>query len=73
MNENNAVPGAQAGPPIPRKAPIANNKDWYWEVEDEDGDYDGYLHIVCTVDGSQLKIKLDELVPVIRGMDVSAK
>ena len=33
----------------------------FYEVCDEDGDYDGFLHIVSDINGAQIKIKMDDL------------
>lgn len=34
----------------------------YWELNDCDGDFDGFIHIVSTIDGSEIKIKLKKLL-----------
>lgn len=34
----------------------------YYELNDCDGDFDGYLHLVSTIDGSEWKLKLKDLL-----------
>lgn len=51
--------GTFAETPIP---PVLNEKDFYWSVLDHDDDFDGFLHIVCTRDGSSLKIQLQDIL-----------
>lgn len=46
--------------PVRERKPILNDDDFYWEIGD-DGEDDGFLHIVCTIDGSEIKIPLKGL------------
>lgn len=39
-------------------------KSLYYELNDCDGDFDGYLHIVSTIDGSEVKINLKEIINI---------
>ncbi len=45
-------------------APVAHSghKDHYWSILGPDDDYDGFLYIVCTADGSAIKISIEDLV-----------
>jgi len=38
------------------------NDDFYWELVDEDDDYDGFLHLTSTYDGSGIKIGLKDII-----------
>lgn len=48
-----------------KKPPVINSKDTYWDVLDEDENYDGLLRIVSTVDGSSIKIPLKAIMDEI--------
>lgn len=42
-------------------------KSLYWEVESDDGEFDGYIHVVSTIDGSEIKIKLTDFLSIGKG------
>ena len=37
-------------------------KSLYYECCDSDGDYDGYLHLVSSLNGSQIKIPIKDII-----------
>lgn len=43
-----------------------SESDFYWDVTNGDGEYDGFVHIVSIRDGSEIKINLDELLKLVR-------
>lgn len=44
------------------RAKMFDEKYVYWDTKDSDEDYDGYLHIVSTIDGREIKISILELL-----------
>ena len=58
MNKSNATCSKK----LPSKPPHVSQDDFYWEIIDEDGDHDEFLHIVSIRDGSELKININDVL-----------
>ena len=62
------MPDRQTGlftPPLQRPHKYTVQEFWdslYWETCDADEDYDGFLHIVSTLNGSEIKVKIADIV-----------
>lgn len=41
------------------------NEDFYWDITDCDDDFDGFLHIVSTRDGSEIKIEIKNILSAL--------
>lgn len=48
--------------PAEKKESVMKKADCYWEIIDDDNEYDGYLHVVSTVDGSEIKIPVSGII-----------
>ena len=42
----------------------------YWKVVDADGDYDGYLHFTSVIDGSGLRVSINEIFDALASREI---
>lgn len=45
----------------------------YWEVVDEDDDYDGNLHITSKIDGSGIRININDILDALANKKIYNK
>lgn len=50
---------------INKKEPHVRQDDFYFDVADYNEDYDGFIHVVSTRDGSEIKIEIEKLLNLL--------
>jgi len=61
-DETNKTSGFKPEKVVHKYTPEEFWKSIYYECCDEDGDYDGFLHIVSALNGSQIKIPIKDII-----------
>lgn len=60
----------QSKPVVKEKRECHLNDDIYWEIVDDDNEYDGTIHVVSTYDGSMMKISVEDVVKQLKQIGV---